>query len=420
MTESDTSRTEPTTSSPLLEPPPPGFQAQGGGRSSWELVAQFQSLRSQAVWGVRAASVVLAVVVLSQVILYYDLFARQIHWSAGVAWLVLVGVGGWFLVGRPVARYLRMPQVLSPPDVDLNQPDLPPCDLALRARFVSRFADQMRVNPELRGQSEDFAALSRRAASVADRARNSSPGQIEGMKRELQDIERSLDRGLSELDRKVDAYIRAEALAVATGTAISQNGTLDAFIVMWRSVNMVSRISRYYHGRPNLMGSLRILSDVSMAVVTGRVADDVADVASGLLVGALGGIGSAVTGSLVDGTVNGLMTLRVGLLAKGRCRGFEAWSEARARSLLAGSSGWVKEQSRWLVTEMAGRLGVLGTAAGQLATAVVDKGKAAASAVGNAAADLGKATWTRVFGRSTPTDLTGPGHGNPTTSTPVV
>jgi uncharacterized membrane protein YcjF (UPF0283 family) len=60
---------------------------------------------------------------------------------------------------------------------------------------------------------------------------------------------------LSELDAKVEAYIRREALAVGVSTAVCTSGTLDAFVVLWRAANMVSRISRYYYGRPGLHGS---------------------------------------------------------------------------------------------------------------------------------------------------------------------
>src|SRR5690606_42084612 len=83
---------------------------------------------------------------------------------------------------------------------------------------------------------------------------------------------------LKPLDKRVEALIHAEAVGVGVATAVSMNGTVDAFIVLWRNANLVAKVARIYFGRPHLWGSLRILRDVAGIVVVSRALDDVTDI----------------------------------------------------------------------------------------------------------------------------------------------
>ena len=60
-------------------------------------------------------------------------------------------------------------------------------------------------------------------------------------------------------------------------TALSPNGTLDAFLVLWRNVNLVASLARLYYGRPGLPGTWLILRDVSLAILLSSVLEQISD-----------------------------------------------------------------------------------------------------------------------------------------------
>ena len=150
----------------------------------------------------------------------------------------------------------------------------------------------------------------------------------------------------------MDSLIHAEAVGVGIATAVSMNGTVDAFIVLWRNANLVARISRIYFGRPHLMGSLRILRDVAAIVVVSRALEDVTDITGDVIGGLLGKMGGLVAGPVMDGGVNAMMTLKLGYLAKRRCRSFKGWSAKQAKSISAEALKDVKEESGSVVTDL--------------------------------------------------------------------
>jgi len=154
--------------------------------------------------------------------------------------------------------------------------------------------------------------------------------------------------------------VRAEAISVGIATAVSLNGMVDALIVLWRHANMVSRIGRFYYGRPGLTGTLHVLHDVAGAVLLSRAMDPVTDRAGSLLGKAIGHVGGVIAGPAVDGAINALMTLHVGYLAKRRCRSFSAWDPNVARAAVSETLKRVGAEATGLLSELAGRLGGLG------------------------------------------------------------
>ena len=91
--------------------------------------------------------------------------------------------------------------------------------------------------------------------------KRSTGGAAEVVRFETERIEKLL----APLDRAADRMIRAEALSVGIATAVSPSGALDAFLVLWRNANLVSRIAGLYYGKPGVRGSLLILGDVLTA-----------------------------------------------------------------------------------------------------------------------------------------------------------
>ncbi|MBI3461585.1 MAG: YcjF family protein [Planctomycetes bacterium] len=376
-----TAETQQETPVPVTGPPP------GDLGVGWELVRQWRRALTGLRWATTVAIVLGVVVVLSEATRYYDFFAR-IHWALGYFFVAAMLAGMGLLVGVPVWRYLRLPAVVEPPDVSLKSAEMDPSQLALRARFVCRYCRGLLRNPELADKQQEIRQVAEESLAVWRRARTAGPGELPALVGELRQLEsQRVEPLLTELDDRVDAYIRQEAVSVGIATAVSMNGTLDAFVVLWRNANMVSRISRYYYGRAGLRGSLRILRDVAAIVVLSRTMDDLSDMAGDLVGRTLGNLAGVFVGPVVDGAVNAVMTMKVGYLAKRRCRSFEAWTEEAAKNVLAEVLRRVTAESAGIIKELLGRVGGVGVRAASAA-------KSAAAAGAGAVASAGRNAWS--------------------------
>jgi hypothetical protein len=114
------------------------------------------------------------------------------------------------------------------------------------------------------------------------------------------------------------------------------NGTFDAWIVMWRNLSLVSKLATIYYGRPGLRGTLFVMRDVATAMLLASKLQGALGGAAGFLGTWLGNTGSALFGPVADGSVNALVTVRIGYVAKARCRSFRVWTDASLKTVLAG------------------------------------------------------------------------------------
>jgi len=140
-------------------------------------------------------------------------------------------------------------------------------------------------------------------------------------------------------------------------TALSPNGTLDAFLVLWRNINLVAALARLYYGRPGLIGTGVILRDVSSAILLSSVLEQISDM-GGSLLRKLGEGGrtipllGALVGPVLDGTINGLMTMKVGYLAQERCRSFRAWDGRTKRGIIRRTFHLVSDSAALFMEEL--------------------------------------------------------------------
>ncbi|MCU0726538.1 MAG: YcjF family protein [Planctomycetes bacterium] len=232
------------------------------------------------------------------------------------------GVAAW-LLGPPVARFVRVPRAVTPPKLPGKDEPWAAADVSARAAFLGAYLDSMGRNGMLR---EAWPAV---VAAKGDLLRLPRPADPAAARETLARFERErLEPLLAPLDRQADSLIRKEALAVGVATALSPNGALDAFLVLWRNANLVSRLANVYYGRPGIRGSLRILGDVGSAALLATYAQGISEAVGGVLKGVFGSVVGVVAGPVLDGTVNAAATHRIGTLAKARCRSFKAWNEA--------------------------------------------------------------------------------------------
>jgi uncharacterized membrane protein YcjF (UPF0283 family) len=364
-----------TRAPPTVEPPincTPAAPADAAESPGWELIRQWRRATRAVKIGALILTGILFAIIVLEVARYYDTFA-SIHWSVGALYLLVVGALLGALVGVPAWRFVRLPAVVRPPDVHLDQANLTLDGLSARARFIVRYCKTMRRNPELTDKLPEIERAITDAEALHKRIKASSPADLAPLAAEVKAFERQrVDPLLRALDEKVDAYIRREAINVGIGTTVSLNGTLDALLVLWRNANMISRIGRYYYGRPNLRGSVLIMRDVVMAIVVARTVDDLSDAAGDLAGKVLGKLGGIVAGPLMDGTINALVTMKVGYLAKRRCRSFEAWDDRTACRVVSDVIRRVGREATGVVGELMGRAGRFGARAADAARSVAE------------------------------------------------
>ena len=202
-----------------------------------------------------------------------------------VLWTLVAVYAGCIII--PVVLFLRLPKPLVPPESE-ESPEFAPHIAALSKRLKS--------NPYLEG-----APLSGR-----------------------EDVEEALDA----LDGRVDDLVRRTGSQVFVTTAISQNGSLDAFLVLAAQSKLVWQISHVYYQRPTVRDLLFLYANVaSTAFVASELEDiDVAEQLQPVLASVLGSAAGAVPGlqaassivvnSAMTGAANAFLTMRVGIIAK--------------------------------------------------------------------------------------------------------
>ena len=318
---------------------------------SWEIAALWRRLWQWGKWAITAFIALAFVTVLGQGFLYYRLIAET-HPLLGYAFLSLLLVTLGLLIVRPLIAYFQTPLVASPPDVilDAEQPDQQA--LLKRIKYDLKFLKALLRHPDLQSEHETIQSSFAQGKTLLARIQSSYSVSVE-LIQELERFEQDhISAQLAPLDEKVDKLIHAEAVGVGVATAVSMNGTVDAFIVLWRSANLIAKISRIYFGRPNLKGSLIIMRDVAAIVVVSRALEDVTDMTGDLIGAVLGRMGGIVAGPLLDGAVNAMMTLKLGYLTKRRCRAYEGWRRDQAMSISARVLENVRRESGSVLNEL--------------------------------------------------------------------
>lgn len=254
-------------------------------------------------------------------------FFADMHPVAGYGFLaVFLFLFAW-LIGRPVMRFLRMPVVIRPPTLPARGHRTPK-DMVRHLHFVERYVQHLLKNPEWEGSPAQVEAAVAECRALRDEAGAAAPDAIEALSKKVGAFEKgTVGKLLAPLDRKASEVIRKEAMGVGVSTAVSWNGTVDAFIVLWRNCNLVARVATIYYGRPGTRGTLSILRDVSAATLASMYLEDLTEAAGSAIGGIFGKTVGVIAGPVMDGGLNAVATLRIGYVAKARCRAFEGWNE---------------------------------------------------------------------------------------------
>ena len=297
-------------------------------------------------------------------------FFRDMHPYAGYGFLVVFGLLFSWLILRPIFKFMKMPVVVRPPELPAPG-ERKPSDLVRHLQFVERYVTHLLKNPEWEGspgQVEDVVARTKALRAEAERA---SQADLEGLVHRVRTLEQeAVGPLLAPLDQKASELIHREAIGVGVATAVSWNGTVDAFIVLWRNCNLVSRLARIYYGRPGARGTLSILRDVSAATLAGAYLQDLTEIAGSAMGGLFGKTFGAFAGPVMEGGINSVATLRIGYVAKARCRSFEEWTP---RTRATAFKGAVKEAARFSKTVVSDVVRTVGGGLAKVPGAILGK-----------------------------------------------
>lgn len=161
-----------------------------------------------------------------------------------------------------------------------------------------------------------------------------------------------INEGLAILRERSLPVIKENANAIFLSTAISQNGSLDSFMVLFTLMRMVWQLAKFYETRPSLLSLMKLYLQVASVVLMARTLEDadliedqmeplIASIIGESLASAIPGmvpVSNLIVSSLMEGTVNAFLTLRVGLIAQnylGSAHELEKGSLRRATSTQA-------------------------------------------------------------------------------------
>lgn len=222
------------------------------------------------------------------------------------------------------------------------------------------------------------------------------------------DDESGLDMGLMVLKDRADEEIRATAKRVFIGTAVSQNGRLDALVVLFLITRLVWRISKLYDQRPHHRELINLYANIAAtAFLAGSldefgIEDTIHELVGPLMAGsALGAVPGAeavagtITASILTGSTNALLAMRCGIVArnymsleldtKGKMRRNATVEAARMFMTISGDT--VTRVTKLLVKSSSN---AAKKNAKRVAKSVVDSVSEATGAVGTGAKSVGK------------------------------
>ena len=151
---------------------------------------------------------------------------------------------------------------------------------------------------------------------------------VDGAPAEIVEIEAAL----LQLDLVADHRTKVAASQVFMTTAISQNGSLDALLVLAAQSKLVLEIARTYYQRPTIRDLIYLYSNVAAtAFIAAELEDiDLSEQIQPVMTAVLGSSVAAIPGmsaaaglfvnSVTTGAGNAYLTLRVGIISRHYCR----------------------------------------------------------------------------------------------------
>lgn len=205
-------------------------------------------------------------------------------------------------------------------------------------------------------------------------ARLAQNPRLAGTKPQLSD-RAGIESALKTLDLQAGRIVKDTAKTVFVSTAISQNGRLDALMVLAAQSRMVWRIAHVYYQRPLLNEMIRLYANIGATVFLVSeledldISEQVEPVIESALAGSLASmvpgatiVATLVTQSILDGAANAFLTLRIGVICQRYCA-----------SLTSANRKDVRRSASRVAASMLGA--IVGESAGTVSKAIWDAAK---------------------------------------------
>ncbi len=283
----------------------------------------------------------------------------------GLAWTVsgMLATGLAAFLGWAGLRWVRIPRVVSPPDLPPPEAGWTPRQRRAYLRFAERYLARQEGNDALPEQvRQEIPGALERLLALGDEAEDDVAL--------VDEIEAEIDRLLEPLDRRARREIWQSATQIAVLTAVNPSALLDVLITLLRNIELMARLAKLYYGRPGVAGTLGIVRDVLAVAATAGIVEKIADGLTDALAEVAGSWTTRLAGPVGQGLTNGILTIRLGEAAQVRCRslrsrrvGIKPWSRAMWREAARRLAAAVAGRSRDLehdFEELAPRRSALG------------------------------------------------------------
>ncbi len=293
--------------------------------------------------------------VVNQLYQLYVLTAAVHPWFGAVV-TGAVAVAVVLAIALPVLYFLRLPKTLTPPDGTAQGQEA----------YQQQLARRLMANKHVKAAGIDWH-------------------QPDAMQQAVQ-----------VLDDKANESLQHTARSVFLTTAISQNGKLDAFVVLLTQARMVWQLAHIYQERPafkdmwnlyiNVGTSALLASQVEQINITEQIEPVVKSLvksAAGKSIPVVGQAAHVIMDSIFEGSTNAFLTLRVGIITRQYCSSGGALTVKQMRK------NALKEASMMLgslVLALSGQ--VVKAVLGATKDAGVESIKTGAKAVGKAASSM--------------------------------
>ncbi len=264
------------------------------------------------------------VIIFNQVMQVY-LYASAVNQTFGIVVATVLGMVFLALLLAPILLFLRLPKALIPPDSEEEMTD-----------YLPKLTGRLAKNKLLTGHTFDWS--------------------------QKEDVQRAL----AMLDVRTNEIIQKTARNVFLATSISQNGKLDALMVLSTHTKMLWDIAHIYYQRPAPRDLLALYSNVAATTLLASqledldISEQIEPVLGTVLQNSamksipfIGPMSSVALDSLMEGSINAFLTLRVGIIAKRYCGTLEPFNAKKVRkAALIEASGML----RTLVMQTSGQV----------------------------------------------------------------
>ncbi|RMD47974.1 MAG: DUF697 domain-containing protein [Ignavibacteria bacterium] len=215
--------------------------------------------------------------------LFADL--HSIHYSLGYLFILILLITMYAWVGKPIYKIYRMPKHGSPAKTSIG-----------RNQLLKQRLNSFQKNPNL----PEF--------NIQD----------------FESEEEAYNHAIEILKKKVDETRKKYIPKIFVGTAVSQNGFIDAIIVISGSINLMKEIFTIYNGRVTNADMIKLFKKIYFAMAVSG--SDSAVYATDELLTSIGGntlkaipFVDKILSSLADGFVSAMLVTRISYIVENYC-----------------------------------------------------------------------------------------------------